>query len=515
MQQTSVGCDYYAVDMDGMFAADNGCFVAFIANTSALPTGLKVTFGDKEIALGQYAKIPKGAGKSLTYGPFDPIAGLPPGEVAILFLAGGYAQDPGDKPDPTTPVKCPVPAAIPQGAQRHGTSRGAAFHIQSTLPVVAYQMLPYGGGAAAVTGATLLIPTTAWDKTHVAVNAYGDTGSAAGVGPSLSLVARDDETSVTILPKVAIGAGVDVSGSSPNQPVTYSMKAGEVLQITQGMELTGSRIQSDKPIGLWAGHQCADTPAGVQYCDHAEQQIPAVRSLASEYVAVTHRQRTQKAENPPWRIIGAADGTVLTYEPEVFGPATVNLGEYFEFSTSVPFVVKSQDAAHPFLLLGYMTGANSVTTGEADAGHGDPDVVRMVPPGQYLNRYVFFTDPTYPETNLVVVRKKGEAGFSPVSLDCKGELDGFVPIGSSGEYEYARVDLVRHDFEPQGACDNGRHEMTSEGLFGLWIWAWGGPDTQGGECLPGQDGYSCYVSYGYPAGEGLAALNNVEFPPPK
>ena len=37
-------------------------------------------------------------------------------------------------------------------------------------------------------------------------------------------------------------------------------------------------------------------------------------------------------------------------------------------------------------------GTTSVATGSADEGYGDPDVVRMVPPAQYLSRYTFFTD---------------------------------------------------------------------------------------------------------------------------
>ena len=44
-----------------------------------------------------------------------------------------------------------------------------------------------------------------------------------------------------------------------------------------------------------------------------------------------------------------------------------------------------------------------------------------MPPEQYLQQYVFFTDPTYPETNLVVVRARGTDGqFHDVNLDCGG-----------------------------------------------------------------------------------------------
>ena len=78
------------------------------------------------------------------------------------------------------------------------------------------------------------------------------------------------------------------------------------------------------------------------------------------------------------------------------------------------------------------------------------------------------------------------------------------PVGSSGEYEMVRTDLVRHNFQPQGACDNGRHEMTSDEPFGLWIWGWGTPET---------DIFTENVSYGYPAGENVVPINDVVVPP--
>jgi hypothetical protein len=391
--------------------------------------------------------------------------------------------------------------------------------MRTDVPVVAYQMLPYGGGAAAVTGATLLLPTTAWDTNYIAANAYGNPTSTYTGGPSLDVVAAEDGTSVTILPKAAIAPGVGMTGWAAGSPVTFQLDAGQALQFTQGTELTGSPIQSDKPIGLWGGHQCTNTPGAIPYCDHAETQIPAVRALGSEYVGVSYRPRTSVPENPLWRLVGAVDGTVLHYEPAVGGPATIGLGEMMEFATDTPFVVRSQDAQHPFLLLSYMTGADSVRT-QTQYGYGDPDVARVVPPAQFLKRYVFFTDPTYPETNLVVVRKKGDGGFANVWLDCAGDLSGFKPVGSQGLYEWTRTDLIRHNFQPQGDCTTGRREMTSTEPFGVTVWGWGSPETQpnpdpeiGSSCVEFLPNYSCYVSYAYPAGEGLASLSDIVVPP--
>jgi hypothetical protein len=150
---SSIGCEYYAVDMDAASGPpQDACFVVFVANTSSSPVHITTQWNGQSIDLSQYAKLPVGVGQSLSYGPFDPTAGLDPGKVALLFLA--YAPQLGN-------VACPVPAAISDpSAQTNGTGIGHAFHIATDEPVVAYQMLPYGGGKAAATGASLLLPTS-------------------------------------------------------------------------------------------------------------------------------------------------------------------------------------------------------------------------------------------------------------------------------------------------------------------------------------------------------------------
>src|SRR5437762_6239413 len=111
------------------------------------------------------------------------------------------------------------------------------------------------------------------------------------------------------------------------------------------------------------------------------------------------------------------------------------------FDASGPFVVKSQDDKHPFLFAGYMTGCEVIGQTTPLGCTGDPEFVSLIPPDQFLASYVFFTDPTYPDTNLVFTRKKTAAGtFEDVDLDCVGKLSGWAPIGSS-DYEYTRVDL--------------------------------------------------------------------------
>jgi hypothetical protein len=117
--------------------------------------------------------------------------------------------------------------------------------------------------------------------------------------------------------------------------------------------------------------------------------------------------------------------------------------------------------------------------------------VNIVPPAQYMDKYIFFTDPTMKNTNLVVVRRKAQDGtFKDVKLECmSAPLSGWQPIGAS--YEYTRVDIAVAGAGVNG-CDNGLHEMHSDEPFGATVWGW---DTT--------------VSYAYPAGAKVEFINNV------
>jgi hypothetical protein len=163
-----------------------------------------------------------------------------------------------------------------------------------------------------------------------------------------------------------------------------------------------------------------------------------------------------------------------------------------------------------------------MTGGDPYDGIGDPDYVNVVAPQQYLPRYTFFTDPTYPETNLVVVRTRdaNTGAFPQVSLDCLGAIGSWSAVDSPHVYEYARVDLSTGDFEPQGACDNGVHTITGAfpadagagtPTFGVTVWGWGNNVTY----APHDDTNpksTRWVSYAYPAGANLKALNAVVLP---
>ncbi|MDP9149039.1 MAG: IgGFc-binding protein [Myxococcota bacterium] len=529
---TSNGCEFYAVEMDTTPQAEGVCYAVFVVNEwkTGERAKIEVSRDGRVLPVAQFARIPAGHGTGITYAPYDPGTGLAAGQVAILFLS----RDPGAKNDPNVSFPrvlsdCPagVTPAIVGDAALHGTGKGSAFHIRTNVPVVAYQMLPYGGGSARVTGSTLLLPTSAWGQNYVVADAsHAPTSFVEDrAGPTTVVIAGQDDTTVTVRATTAILAGGGLPQTAAGTPVTFTLGRGQYLQFTQPLELTGAAVESDKPVAVIGGSTLMDLPLDRTRADSAEQMLPPLRALGSEYVAVRYRNRVAGVEEAvPWRIVGAVAGTRLTYEPArpSGAPTTLDAQQVTEFVDTGPFVVRSQDAEHPFYVASYMTG------GAPYNGRGDPEFVNVVPPAQYLSGYTFFTDPTYPETNLVLIRvRDGQTGQMPeVTLDCAGVISGWQAVGTGGNYELARVDLSTGDFKGVGACDNGVHAIRatlaapgtsgpSVPRLGVTIWGWGNELTWLGDNGIADEinpKFTRWVSYGYPAGADFRQLNRAVLP---
>ncbi len=121
--------------------------------------------------------------------------------------------------------------------------------------------------------------------------------------------------------------------------------------------------------------------------------------------------------------------------------------------------------------------------------------MNVLPPAQFIKQYSFVTDPTYAVTSLVIVRAKENGSFQDVTVDCVGTVSGWQPVGTSGDYELARLDLVRGGVGV-GSCQNGAHSAQSSAPFGVTVWA-----------------VDWWASYGYPAGGSAIAINNVVVQP--
>ncbi len=463
------------------------CFATFVANNWPRAAKLTISRGGQTYQVTQFGRIAQANPNAASW-PAIPNAGLPQDQVAVLFLS----HDPQSVN--ATPLTCPIAPAVNQtnGSAVYGNGSnsgiGQAWKITSDTPISMYDILPYGGAKSYLPSAELVIPTTAWGTNYIAVLPKDSAGPPWG-----QIVASQANTKVEILPSVPLPAAPPVPQAQPNVTTTFNLNAGDYVQwqLTNNNDMTGTVIKADKPVSFTGGNgyicYTSKTSSGGG-CDSAHQMIPPISAMGNEYVMPPYADRTPNAnESIPYRIVGATAGTTLTYDPAPppGAPTSVGQGQKVDFEAQGPFTVKSQDNKHPFYLGQIMTGCNNF------GGLGDEEYVNILPPAQYLRRYVFFTDPTYPTTNLVFVRVKDTAGFKDVTLDCYGKVGGWKPVGKGGTYEITNVDLIRLG-APNKGCNNGPHHAESEGRFGIMVW--------------GLDNYS---SYAYPAGGSVATINDV------
>ena len=473
--KANVGCEYLAVDMANVdeFQANDGCFVVIVSNVQ-ITGNATVTVEDAQ-------------GNVLDFPGHGTERSIAPGELAVFAITGASGQC-----DET-------PAVANAAGMTSGVEPGTVFMVKSTLPVVAYQINPYQAANKHTTDASLLIPTAALGDQYMVATYFGLNRNGMTYPSSISIVAVQDNTTVTVSPTAGMTAGGDVPASGT---FNVTLNAHEHLQImSSGYEdLTASVVTATAPVAVFSGDVCSDVPMGMGYCDHLEEQIPAIQSWGWTYVAAFPPRR--KTEKTVWRIIAAIDGTQLFFEPStVHDQVVLNGGEMLEFETDRSFLVQSastqpdaQDQP-PILVVNYLNGAEK-TAQESGTSidalgnqRGDPAMTLSVPVEQYLNSYVFLSDPSYAYNYVIVVRTDPN---QIIHLDCLDPIPEakFTPV--AGDYGRAKVVLSAEDGSQDGTCSSGAHRIHSDRAFGIWVY-----------------GYFADTSYGYPGGMNLEQINDV------
>ncbi|MEK6280646.1 MAG: PKD domain-containing protein [Acidobacteriota bacterium] len=327
------------------------------------------------------------------------------------------------------------------------------IHLVSQQPVTVYGL----NNQFASVDSYLGLPTSSLGNNYL-VLAYNNGGVIKGT--QFGLVASAAATTVTITPSVTVGsriAGVPYN-LTLNQGQTYMLRD----EAGAATDLTGTSIQSDKPVAVFGGHKCANIPAPVSYCDYVNEQLPPVDSWGTHFATMPLATRTK---GDTFRFLAAHDNTHVFLNSSRI--VTLNRGQHFERIIDGPAEIASN---HPILVAQY---ANSH---QYDNLVGDPFMMLIPPLEHYLNAYTV-TSLTAFNNNLINV-------MAPTSDIGAIVIDGtpipastFVPIGATG------VSGAQLTVSP------GTHNLSGSHPFGVYVY-----------------GFGLDVSYGYP---GSACLSSV------
>ncbi len=367
-----------------------------------------------------------------------------------------------------------------------GIRAGGAYRIVSDVPIVAYQFSPIDGAASFLSDASMLYPAPALDSiNHVISTNFVSSSPGAGY-PYVTIVGTADGTTVQFTATNATLAGGGIQAAAPGQTISIALQDGDVAQIVaanQANAMTGSRIVTDDahPVAVLPGHTCINIPSNVCCCDHLEEQLSGVRQWGQNFVAAHMPVRSPgNPEATFWQVYASEDDTVISfdYAPTLSGlpgPAlNLDAGMVGEFMVTAPAGTEADfgiSANKPIGVVGYMVSAEAF-----GSDIGDPAMAQSVPVEQFLPRYVVLVPGTWVNDVFILTRPAG-ASITIDGVPVDNTL--FVPVGG-GTYEVARV-----------AVPDGVHVLD-------------GGDEKFGVVVVGYDQHD---SYAYVGGTGTGIIN--------
>ncbi len=461
--QSNQGCEFWAVDLPNAWqiglqvGAEDQAFGIVVTNTAADDAMVEVFAGNQGTPL-----------QSAT---------IAPGALRVFSFGNSLGVDP------------------------HGNSESIAYRIESDRPVTAYQYNPLDNGTPVYSNdASLLFPTHVLDLDYTAITGDALWLTTANGGAFVTAVATEDDTFVTFYPPAGVPMYPGNNVAVLNRGESYTMMSNAVAAVWQENfgqgNLSGLRIESDKPVAVFSGNVCSwePTPHTDCCCDHLEHQmLPLVAWGQGYLVSTAPPASASQDDDVRVRIVGSFDGTTLSYSPSAppGAPTTIDAYETVAFTTSSSFAVSGDK---PFAVAEFLMSNEAVTVDPTPDNpddnffSGDPAMILVPPAAQFQNEYVFQVPAEYESNWVTVLRPSG----GQVSLDGADKTNdpGWLDVGQLGGTTWQRAHF---------AISFGPHRVESSAGEGVGILV---------------VGYDTAVSFGFAGGSGVEFQDEAPPPPP-
>ena len=323
----------------------------------------------------------------------------------------------------TTIVNLPVGRAGDFGDIRISgeTERNKGVRVKATDPTKLLTV--YGINDAEVsTDAFLALPCHRYPITQYRYFVFStSTMLTTGTFQSRFLIVPcEDETRVTLRPTQQILVNSDLDPNSITRQIiaggegSINVDRLQTAQFNSDMDLTGTIIESDKPISVFVGHECGQVPTGQTACDHLVEQIPPDATWGTQFFTAPLDVR-ESGEH--YRVGSVVDNNQVTVTCTTEGQSSPsqqinrtlplqNGRKYMEFDTvgdtSTPpdGVTPSYrreycciETTKPAIVMMYSKGhsLDEITLPGINGFQGDPFMLVIPPVSQYSNDYTATT----------------------------------------------------------------------------------------------------------------------------
>lgn len=369
-----------------------------------------------------------------------------------LFITSSYdaqvrVQIEGIDYDNTITLKANtvVNMQIPAMAQLRSaeTAERLAIHVTSDVDIGVYGL----SSRFQTTDTYLGLPVTVLGTEYRAVG-YSKIQVSPEMLSELSIIATEDDTEVTITPRV-----MTAMGRSGGVPYTVRLRKGDVYSVAARWEpvgtcdLTGTHIKSNKKIAVFSGHACAYIPPKVEACNHLIEQLPPLAAWGKHYYVGMLKERSKFT----FRVVAAYDSTKVFEDSKLI--AVLRAGDHYENLNCTRHVQITAD--RPVLVAQFAQGFKN---GDSV---GDPMMILVSPTQQFMSQYRFAT-PINGDWHHYINLVSPRSTASKIRLNGKPiDSNMFVPLGES-RYVIAQVQVPF-----------GSHVIRGDGPFGLYSYGFG------------------------------------------
>ncbi len=362
--------------------------------------------------------------------------------------------------------------------------RRKAVHVQSEAPIILYGMNRTSYSSEGL----LALPTNALGREYI-IASYAMMSGAAQEFPSQYMVIAPYNGTV-----VSIYHPHRTPNHAAGESFTVELDSGDVwsaMTVGAGGDMSGAIIQSNKPIVVTAGQQCAYIPSlsGLCCCEHLSETMLPTSAWGKTYHAVPFQTRLKgdffrifaKEPNTKLSINGVPYSTLSTVGGEEgFGWLEYRaLGkDVVEFSADKPIYVAQYNPSQYY-----------------DNVPSDPFFLVLTPVEQY-QKIVTFSTPgeDFPKNFLNLVCD--EEGYYDVEITVAGE-NQWEPVWKMGGVG------VPKKFPSK---INGKDYLGVTAEIKPGVYQMRGPSPFGGYLY----GFSSYDSYGYPLSVSTSDLSRTD-----
>ena len=245
-----------------------------------------------------------------------------------------------------------------------------------------------------------------------------DYGTTAGVNDrsNVLLIVNYENTSVSITPTRDISLPQDAQMDSSQVEVevgtthTVTLHSLQTLGFSNLLDLTGTKIVSNRPLTVITGHQCAQVPNDVGFCEPTYVHLPPTFIWGLEFLLTPFAGRTA---NQYYKLVTSINSTVVEYRCGTQARETL---EGLGAGSGRLLVIPSNSycflaASHPIFVVQHAPGFGTDNL-------GDNAIAAVAPISGHMSDANFVNIPNdFPDNFITVTVQAQHFNTSQIQLD--------------------------------------------------------------------------------------------------